>query len=176
MGREVRRVPKDWVHPRDGFYGDGTKKYRPLLTGYSDDVKRWDEAHAQWQKGLKRDYATDGWKPLDADDAKTTFSEFYGERPRKRDYMPEWTPEEATHLMMYETTTEGSPISPAFETPEQLARWLTDNSASAFGPVTATYEQWLATCRDGWAPDLIKVGSGPLITGVEHSASRGDKS
>ena len=41
--------------------------------------------------------------------------------------------EERTHYQMYETCTEGTPISPVMETPENLARWLADNGASAFG-------------------------------------------
>jgi len=44
---------------------------------------------------------------------------------------------------MYETCTEGTPISPVMDSLETLARWLADNGASAFGEMTATYEQWL---------------------------------
>jgi len=57
--------------------------------------------------------------------------------------------------MMYENTSEGTPISPPFETPEELARWLADNNASAFGGMTATYEQWLATCKGLYAPSMV---------------------
>jgi hypothetical protein len=80
--------------------------------------------------------------------------------------MPEFTEEQKTHMMMYEDTSEGTPISPAFETPEELARWLADNNASAFGNSTATYKQWLATCKVGWAPSMIADSSG-LHSGVE---------
>ncbi len=31
--------------------------------------------------------------------------------PDHRDYMPSWKPSECTHYQMYETTTEGTPIS-----------------------------------------------------------------
>ena len=54
----------------------------------------------------------------------------------------------------------------AFRTPEELARWLADTGASAFGEMTATYEQWLATCRSGWAPSAVACG-GDLVSGVE---------
>lgn len=57
--------------------------------------------------------------------------------------------------MMYENTSEGTPISPAFETPEELAHWLADNGASAFGSETASYESWLRICRGGFAPGMI---------------------
>jgi hypothetical protein len=69
--------------------------------------------------------------------------------------MPEWPARAATLLVMYENTSEGTPISPAFETPEELARWLADTNASAFAGMTASYEQWLTVCRGGWAPSMV---------------------
>jgi dihydroxy-acid dehydratase len=51
-------------------------------------------------------------------------------------------------------------------TPEELARWLADNNASAFASMTATYEQWLATCKRGWSPSAI-LENGELKSGVE---------
>lgn len=85
--------------------------------------------------------------------------------PDPGDYMPRWTDEEADHLMMYENTSEGTPISPAFKTAEELARWLADNGASAFGPMKATYEQWLATIHQGGAVSAIIAG-GVMTSGV----------
>lgn len=72
-----------------------------------------------------------------------TYEQWAGQRPHKDDYMPDWPAEQRTHLMMYEDTTEGTPISPAFKTPEELARWLVDNKASACGSDTGSYEDWL---------------------------------
>jgi len=79
--------------------------------------------------------------------------------------MPNWTEDEATMFVMYEDTTEGTPISPAFATPEELARWLADNQASSFGNMTATYSQWLRVCNGGYAPGMVMVG-GTLTSGV----------
>ncbi len=68
---------------------------------------------------------------------------------------------------VWETTSEGSPISPAFETPEELAHWLVDNEASTFAKNTATYEQWMKFIQGpGWAPSAVFNGNG-LISGVE---------
>lgn len=66
---------------------------------------------------------------------------------------------------MWETTSEGSPISPVFDTPEKLAQWLADNGASSFGRDTATYEQWLGMIRRGWAPSAV-IGASGLQSGV----------
>jgi len=114
--------------------------------------------------GLMRDYATNGWKPRDRDDI--AFEDWYGEMPRAEDFMPEFPQGTATHMMMYETTSEGTPISPAFATAEELARWLADNNASAFGGTGATYEQWLSTIHRGFAPSTVLTATG-IVSGVE---------
>jgi hypothetical protein len=68
---------------------------------------------------------------------------------------------------MWETTTEGSPMSPPFETPEELAQWLFDNKASSMGSQTSSYEQWLNFIKGpGWAPSMIMTG-GHVMSGVE---------
>lgn len=58
--------------------------------------------------------------------------------------MPTWVDGEATMYVMYEDTSEGTPISPAFANPYALARWLADSEASSFGGCTSSYEDWLS--------------------------------
>lgn len=86
--------------------------------------------------------------------------------PMHQEEMPGWSDAEKTHLQMYENTTEGTPISPVLATPEDLARWLADNNASAFASRTATYDQWLATIHSGSAPSAI-FRNGVFLSGVE---------
>lgn len=72
---------------------------------------------------------------------------------------------------LWETTSEGSPTSPVFATPEELARWLTDNNASTFGHETTSYENWLAFIRGpGWAPSMVGQ-AGKLESGVDAAAA-----
>ena len=52
------------------------------------------------------------------------------------------------HLQMYETTTEGTPMSPVFAQAEELAQWLADHEISVFGDNLATKEQWLKIIED----------------------------
>ena len=89
-------------------------------------------------------------------------------QPDPSDYMPDFSgaPESDMGLCMYETTSEGTPMSPTFRTPEELARWLTENDAPAFAGETATYGQWLATCTRGWAPSAIFTPATGLQSGV----------
>jgi len=98
--------------------------------------------------------------------------DWYGQAPDQNDYMPDWPADECTHLMMYEDTTEGTPISPAFPTPEELAKWLADTGASAFGSDTATYEQWLSTCKAGWVVGAVFDSANGLRSGVAASADK----
>lgn len=165
MGREIRKVPKNWQHPT---YAEGD--HIPLHDGNLKVLQEeWDEGQAQWALGMRRSWTKDGPKYISKDKGEAPFSFFdwSGERPLEDNYMPQWPERECTHLMMYETCSEGTPISPAFETPEELARWLTDNDANAFGDQTASYESWLRVARGGYAPSAVSIGGGPLISGVE---------
>lgn len=167
MGREIRMVPANWQHPQDS-----NGEYIPLLDGYTRHLKRWKEESEQWAKGLRRDYSKDdGWKPLAPDD---DYSSWVGEAPDPSHYMPEWPAEQCTHFCMYETCSEGTPISPPCATAEECARWLADSGASAFGSETATYEQWLATCKAGWAASGIYTPETGLISGVAAAAMQKD--
>jgi len=155
MGREVRRVPADWQHPKhevpDYRTGRMVERYKPLYPGerYAPNAAEFlAKANAE---GLQEAIESCGC-------------------PDKDDYMPDWPAEQRTHLMMYEDTSEGTPISPAFATPEELARWLTDTNASAFGSEGASYEAWLRIARGGWAPSMIYTPKGGLQSGVSAGA------
>ncbi len=103
---------------------------------------RWDEESEKWNRCEFPEYAS-------AEGKKMSYTEWNGPRPNPSDYMPVWTPEQATHLMMYETCSEGSPISPAMETVEELARWLADTKASIFGSDSADYDTWMKIMAGG---------------------------
>jgi hypothetical protein len=162
MEREVRMVPKDWQHPK-GF----DDEFVPLHDrNFRIEYDKWIEAEAKWRQGLTSDHEG-GWEPIEEKYRHLRYKEYAGPRPDPDDYMPEWKPGEANWLMMYETCSEGTPISPAFETPEQLARWLTDNNASAFGSMTADYDCWLRVARGGFAPSSVYSPSTGMVSGVE---------
>lgn len=69
--------------------------------------------------------------------------------------------------MMYEDVSEGTPISPAFATPEELARWLTDNNASAYADQTASYEGWLRVANGGLAISMVYSPQTGIVNGVD---------
>lgn len=161
MSRELRMVPANWEHPKDE-----RGNYIPLLGGsFKERADQWDEEARQWGNGFVRDFATDGWKPKRLEHTGT-FADWDGERPEEKDYMPDWPGSERTHYQMYESTSDGTPISPVMETPEALARWLADNNASALADMGATYEQWLANIKRGWAVSAVSSPGTGLVSGV----------
>lgn len=145
MGREVRRVPVGWQHPKD----ERTGHYKPLYPG-----ERYAQSAAEFMEKANAEGLQEA-------------IDWYGQAPDKNDYMPDWPESERTNCMMYEDTSEGTPISPAFATPEELARWLADTGASAFGDSTASYESWLRVASGGYAPSAVYTPEHGLQSGVE---------
>lgn len=169
MGREVRRVSADWVHPvytsENARYPHQIGKHIPLFgEGFAELAAEWDEGAAKWEQGLvaKHKLVTDEdgnseWEisyvsrellesaPIlsEAETDDDSYEDWADPRPDPAHYMPDWPEEERTHLMMYQNTTEGTPISPVFETAEELAQWLVDNDTSAYGDSVSSYEEWL---------------------------------
>jgi hypothetical protein len=92
-----------------------------------------------------------------------------GTDPAFKEKYEAWTPTEPSEgdgWQMWETTSEGSPISPVFASPDALARWLADSKASTFGDATATYDEWLGMINNGSAVDLV-IENGEMKSGVE---------
>jgi len=160
MGREVRKVPKDWKHPEN----------RPLRDNFNKNLKEWNESHDKWKSGLRMSYVEYPkliWVPIEEEDKHLTYAEYAGKRPEKNDYMPEWSEKEKTHYQMYETCSEGTPISPVMETPEELAKWLENNNASAFGNKTANYKSWLSVAKGKDVCSAVIIPGKGLVSGVE---------
>jgi len=144
MSRTVRKVPKDWQHPKDE-----NGNYIPM------------HEHFPYTPEEIREGLLEGWLVLDKENFGIPI-------------MPDWSDGERTHLMMYETTSEGTPLSPAFARPEELAHWLVNNNASASGSEHATYNQWLAMIRRGWASTFVYTSGVGLKSGVADCAEGND--
>jgi hypothetical protein len=168
MGREIRKVPPDWEHPKNknGYH-------RPLKDHFEATLREWNENNAKWEQGLCRNWDIDdekdarAWEHIPDKYKHMTYAEYDVPQPKAEDYMPDWPEHERTHLQMYETCTEGTPISPVMKTPEELARWLADNDASAFGSDTASYEGWLRVCKGGVVCGAVGIPGVGLVSGVE---------
>jgi hypothetical protein len=150
-------VPPDWQHPPN----DGTRggRYKPLHYGAGGRFERmaeeWLAECAKWQAGERPDYA--------GDDAPRYYWDWDGNPPSEEDYMLVGVPDaQCTHYMLYESTSEGTPVSPAFATLEALCVYAADH-CSTFADFKATKEEWLRMLSPGGlvttriAPNMIAL-------------------
>lgn len=123
MGREIRKVPPNWQHPTRMRFGWGmddgwhTKlSYCALLNQtHADALAEWEADKAGWEAGERPLYC----------EPDTTFEGYYGARPDPKHYVP-FTADEATWFQLWETVSEGTPVSPPFATREELAAYLAE--------------------------------------------------
>ena len=111
MGREIRRVPPPdvWLHPTEtartnypwnpgpAVYGTS---HKPLLNSCFCEMYAW------WEKNEKGTDWDDG--PPEPADV----------------YRPHWEDHERTWVQLYETVSEGTPLTPPMPTREALRAWL----------------------------------------------------
>jgi hypothetical protein len=140
MGREIRRVHKDWQHPTTES-GDDIPLHVPTKP-IEEMQADWDREEAEWCAGTHPDFVKGR--------EDTSFEEWNGSRPKAERFMPWWAEDERTHWQMYEDTSEGTPISPVLESREAVAKWCADNGASYFASEPATYERWLDVANGGF--------------------------
>ena len=115
MGREVRRVPANWDHPkvmrRNGSRGYQSMYDRTYQEALDEWLKEFDEIRAT---GSNEYYADLG-----------DWLEDY--TPPEKSYYRPWSDDEATWFQVWETVSEGTPVSPPFETKKELIDYLAEN-------------------------------------------------
>ena len=153
MGREIRRVPKDWQHPTEHgrlkplFYGAGGR--------YEKQAREWLAEAVEWSSGARPAYA--------GEDAPEFYWDYEGGPREAESYMLVGVSDEAcTHLMLYESTSEGTPLSPAFETVEAVAEWAAEH-ATTFADFKATKEAWLAMLGRGLVGAELESADGTRV-------------
>jgi hypothetical protein len=150
MGREIRRVPANWEHPlladQDRYRtpngwdwtGQG-RHFQPMFDeDYETALQQWWDERQQWKAGT-HEYQSDG-----------TYEAFAGRSPDPDYYRPAWTDDERTHFQVYETVSEGTPISPVFASRAEIADWLVEQGYSQ--------EAAAAFAETGWAPSGAMAG------------------
>lgn len=157
MCREIRRVPPHWEHPRytredaprPSLVGD----YRPCHDqDYKTASLEWKEGFKQWEAGTHPEFgkwrATEFWEyayPPDKYACRPAFTE-----------MPTW-------YQVYETVSEGTPVTPAFETQEKLYLHLvTVGDDWAVNRGTGPFSRDAANAfvfEGGYAPSMIVIQS-----------------
>ena len=176
MGREIRRVPEGWEHPRYTHenvpvgLSSRIGGYMPLLDEpFTEAMREWVDAWEAWERGERPDYCSDKNRDMD-------FWEWDGGPPDPGYHRPQWSDDEATHFQYYETVSEGTPLSPPMPSLEALADWLCSN-LDEWGKGPMSREAAEAFCKSGWAPSMVMKG-GHIAMGAEGLllAQKGDDS
>jgi hypothetical protein len=161
MGREIRRVPAGWEHPvhdRCQHHQTCARCFVPL---YDRDYQTVAD---EWLKGVAAWEADEGGKRsrVMREHGIRYFWDWYGGPPDKDSYRPAWTDAERTHVQMYETVSEGTPVTPPFATREELVEYLVahgdfwDQLRSKGGWRRENAERFVAS---GYAPSfMVRVG------------------
>lgn len=143
MGREIRRVPPDWEHPVDDRNGNPIPMYD---AAYPEQVRRWKKEYEWWKMGIHP-----GQRGEYACSEDTEFWE-YMMPPNRRHYREPFE-EPPTAYQVYETVTEGTPITPVFESREGLHEHLVRHGTDADDPFSE--HQAMKFIESAWAPSLV---------------------
>ena len=118
MGREIRMVPPNWDHPKV-MRSYGREEFQPMHDEcFEDAAKQWKDEFVKWESG--------GRAAAGEDYATAEFWEYHGSPPDREYYRP-WKDEEATWYQLWETVSEGTPVSPPFATKDELIEYLVAN-------------------------------------------------
>jgi hypothetical protein len=180
MGRELRRVPPHWEHPKESRpdYRSGTMQECYVSMHdlpYIAAITEWIKNHQLWENGKHPDQKDEGMEKY------KHFAQWSGNPPSVECYRPDWKANEMTWYQVYETVSEGTPVTPAFETQAELVEYLVTNgdfwdqkrrleggSGMLCGPWTRK-EAESFVYGGGWSPSLI-VANGKVMSGVEGMA------
>ena len=176
---DFTRVPRNDEQRADveKKIAEGGNSWLPYDNGYTptaDEVNEWNKNTPFGHDGINKWICVKarakrlGITELDCSCCKGEGTLWPDEKYAKLSEEFEWIdPPAGDGYQLWSTTTEGTPMSPVFEKPEDLAHWLEDNNASSFGSQTATYEQWMNfIIGPGWAPSMISNSTG-IHSGVE---------
>lgn len=150
MGREIRKVPAGWEHPRNA-----RGHYIPLFDrDYESERAKWVAENATWENGTHPDIVRDPTLRV----RYPLFAQWHGEAPDPESHRPAWPDAERTHFQVYETVSEGTPASPVFASLDDVETWLREQGHSA--------EAARSFARTGFAPSFV-VMNGVVKSGID---------
>ncbi len=138
MGREIKRVPMDFDWPMN-------KIWPPYLATMCTEEIRY-------AMGMSEDADIEELCEVCRRAAKWAGVSVLSHG------CPEWKiqPPAGEGWQLWETVTEGSPVTPVFSTPEELASWLVKPGNDTSITRGTSYDQWLSMIKARWAPSMIR--------------------
>jgi hypothetical protein len=158
MGREIRRVPMGWEHPKKQY--PGRKDFHPLFDEtFEEAMQEWlDELQAWLKVGFQQtlhenpDYGYDSREPY------RSFCDYHGNPPNPEYYRPIWPQDAIMGFAIYETVSEGTPVTPTFAIKEELIDYLVQHGDfwdQNRGDGGWSRENAISFVEREWAPSLI---------------------
>lgn len=170
MGRKLRMVPPNWDHPVVTLR-NGQEGYQPMRDrAFEAAAKEWKERFLKWEAGERPNWISEEF-------SKMEFWEYDGPPPNRECHRP-WQDSEATWFQVWETVSEGTPVTPPFATKEELIEYLVangdfwDQKRREEGRHDINCEPWPRQAAErfvngpGWAPSLVMDAKG-VRSGVE---------
>lgn len=157
MGREIRRVPPNWEHPKNEE-GDYISMYDE---DYESAADKWVAECVLWSQGQHPDQLENKEKGRRM--ACRYYWEWAGGPPDEESHRPKFT-EEPTWYQMYQNVSEGTPVSPPFETLEELRDWIVVNGDGWGRPVSREAADRFV--QSGYAPSMA-IGPEGMKVGLE---------
>ena len=150
MGREIRRVPADWEHPKTkpDYRSRQLVGYQPMHDrSFEEAAREWMDAAIAWDNGTDPDCAQHKAK-------HPFYWQWSNMPPNPAYYRPKWT-SEPTHYQVYETVTEGTPVTPHFATKAELIDWLVEHGDDWDHGKGWSRESATSFVEEEWAPSLV---------------------
>ena len=182
MGKEIRKVPPNYEHPiidchhwplcNHSYIGVFGKCYQPQNDkNFQEAVKEWVDDFMDFLKQNPNGFNKDG----------DTFWEWRGNPPEK-EYYRHYKNDEATWYQVYQTVSEGTPVTPPFATEEELINYLVKNgdfwdqereNEGKRKNEKYTYEvAYKFVKSDKWAPSIVFIPSeSKILRGIECAAA-----
>jgi len=150
--------------------GCDDEHYQPMYDeNFEDAAKEWKEDFLAWERGERPDYCGDESKKLE-------YWEWESDPPDRKYYRP-YKDEEATWYQIYETVSEGAPVTPPFATKQELVEYLINNGDFWDQERLKKGDDWGRkgwekeeaenfVYGDGWAPSLV-IENGAMKRGTQ---------
>lgn len=170
MGREIRMVPPNWQHPKDERGHAQPMHNSNIHDRFADWLENFDRIRRGELTDLERECYADPKEHPEGPLLAWLNDEGYIPDPK---YFVPWKPEEATWFQMWETVSEGTPVTPAFATKAELVDWLVEKGESYGTRYCKRHSREAAQAfvDDGWVPSMIMMqksdGSREIHMGVD---------
>ena len=140
MGRELKRVPLDFDWPLEKIW----KGYLPENAAGKMPVASCLECQKKYKQKIS--FLQDGTKVGGHECSEDKSYCIYNPDNKAIWY---FDPPEGEGYQLWETTSEGSPISPVFKTLDELCEWAEEN-VTTFADSTTTKEKWKEMLEKGF--------------------------